>query len=402
MLLGLAPPAVRSQGPDESERQRALALLWQKSRSEEALPLLEKLATEYPGDGDVLFSLGFCLLAHAKLLKEPAERKATRIRARGFFLRAKGLGLKAPLLTSILEALPADGGKDDLYSLNADADAAMREGEQAFVKGNFAEAATAYQRAFKADPKLYEAPLFTGDMYFKMDDNEKAAEWYARAIEVNPDRETAYRYSATPFLRQGKLEEARSRYIEAVVAEPYNRMSWSGLSQWADAAGVSLSHPKVEIPTSVTPLKDNKMSISLDPKTLDDSQISKGLGAWISYGLTRAAWATSKFAQAFPNEKTYRHTLQEEVAALKGVVALVRQQQKENKIKELDLSLANLVMLVDDDLLEPFVLLALADNDIAADYPAYRKANREKLRRYLFQHVTAKQGGIRQTVSALP
>jgi hypothetical protein len=40
--------------------------------------------------------------------------------------------------------------------------------------------------------------------------------------------------------------------------------------------------------------------------------------------------------------------------------------------------------------LEPFVLLNRADDGIAQDYPAYRDANREKVRRYLDEFVVPK------------
>jgi tetratricopeptide (TPR) repeat protein len=302
--------------------------------------------------------------------------------------------VESPLLVSILEALPADGGRDDLFSEVKEADAAMREGEMAFVKGDFAAAAGLYQRALQADPRLYEAALFAGDMYFKLNQNDKAAEWYARAIQINPQRETAYRYSATPFLRAGKLDEALSRYIEAVIAEPYNRLTWTGLGQWAEEAGVTLGHPRIEIPTGVTTLKDKKMTITVDPRMLEDDKDGTGTGAWMTYGLIRTAWATSEFARAYPDETAYRHTLKEEAAALNGVVQAIRERQKEKRIKLLDPSLQRLVKLADEGLLEPFILYALADQGIAQDYAEYRRLNRDKLRRYLLTYVAVKSDRI--------
>jgi tetratricopeptide (TPR) repeat protein len=387
-ILLTLPAPISAQDTQDPERAKALNLLWDQSRPEEALPLLANLAKTRTNDGIVMFSYGFALLAHAKLLKDAEARKQGRLEARRYFLKAQELGVKEPLLKSLLETVPADGGKDDLFSENKEADGLMRDGEMLFVRGDFAGAAEAYQRALKADPKLYDAALFAGDMYFKLDQNDTAATWYAKAIEINPDRETAYRYSATPLLKANKLNEARQRYIEAVIAEPYNRMTWSGLNQWAERAGVQLSHPRVEIPKSVTQLKDNKMTINLDPKMMGDKSDETGLSAWMFYGITRAAWSTSEFAKAFPNEKAYRHSLREETAALSGVVDTVKQQQKEKNIKQLDPSLTNLVKLSDDGLLEPFILYALVDEGISHDYPGYRKANRDKLRRYLMEYVT--------------
>ena len=390
ITLSVSPISYRvfALTPQESERDRALRLLWNEAKAGAALPLLEKLAKERPDDGIIAFSYGFALLGKAKLLKDPAARKQTRIEARTWFVKASELGVKEPLLRSLLESTPPDGGKDDIFSNVKEADDAMREGEEQYVNGDFAKAAQAYERALHADPKLYDAALFAGDMYFKLDQNTKAEEWYGRAIQINSDRETAYRYSATPYLRAGKLDEAKKRYIDAVVAEPYNRMTWSGLNQWAQAAGVKLEHPTIEIPTSVTAKEGGNLAINIDPKVLENKGDPTGSGAWMVYGIYRASWKMSEFAKAFPNEKSYRHSLREEAAALAGVVEAVKLQQKEKKITKLDPSLANLVKLSDEGLLEPYVLFALADKGIAQDYAEYRKINREKLRRYLIEYVT--------------
>jgi len=378
-----------AQVTSEDDRERALQLLWKDSKPAAALPLLEKLVKDRPDDGLLAFSYGFALLAKVKLLKDPTARKQTRIEARGWLVKAQDLGVNEPLLKSVLEGLPADGGIDETYSTVKEADDAMRDAESLFVNGQFNEAAEAYQHALKADPKLYEAALFTGDMYFKLGQNEKAAEWYTKATQINPDRETAYRYSATPFLRSGKLDEAKSRYIEAVIVEPYNRMTWSGLNQWAEAAGVQLGHPQIDIPTTVESKEGGNAQITVDPKVAAREDPT-GTYAWNRYGFYRASWKLKEFAKAYPNETRYRHSLREEAAALLAVVETVKQAQKEKKITQLDLSLASLVKLSDEGLLEPFILYALVDEGIAKDYYEYKKTNREKLRRYLVEYVTAR------------
>jgi hypothetical protein len=69
------------------------------------------------------------------------------------------------------------------------------------------------------------------------------------------------------------------------------------------------------------------------------------------------------------------------------VADTVREAVKPKKRKKLDESLTNLLALSDAGLLEPYVLFARADAGIAQDYADYRKANREKLRRYLSEYV---------------
>ena len=390
LIAGIAAPAAAyAQGAAnyEAEKRRAIRLM-ENSEATKALPILERLSNSNPEDGEVMFYFGFAVLAHSNTLKEAGARRQSRIRARAAMLKARESGYRSPLLDSILEDIPADGGEEPKYSANPQADAAMQEGEASFVKGDLDAALVAYQRALAIDPKLYSAALFAGDMYYKKGQPFKAAEWYERAIAIDPDRETAYRYSASPLMQAGKLEEARARYVEAFVAEPFNRLARAGLVRWGEVARVELAHPDIKVPAGVTPLKDNKMTINISPESLGTDD---GSAAWVAYGITRAAWAMQKFAREFPNEKEYRHTLREEADALRAVVESVRTQTKEQKIKTLDPSLARLVKLHDEGLLEAYVLFARVDQGIAQDYTEYRKTNRDKLRRYLMEYVTAKK-----------
>jgi len=292
----------------------------------------------------------------------------------------------------MISSLNPDGSEADphKFSENAEADAAMREGEAAFAREDYDAALKSYARALQLDPKLYDAALFSGDAHLQKGEFDQAREAYARAASISPDRETAYRYWGNSFLRQARLDEARDKYVEAIIAEPYNSYVWrNGLARWAAARGVNLGHPKIEPMSSVSPMKDNQMTITVDPKAGDKDD---GTAAWMMYGIARAAWTVDnneRFRKQYPSETKYRHSLAEEADALRMVVAGVRQQQKDGKVKQLDPALAELVKLEGDGLLEAYVLFARADEGIAHDYAAYRKANRDKLRRYLVEYVAS-------------
>jgi hypothetical protein len=153
---------------------------------------------------------------------------------------------------------------------------------------------------------------------------------------------------------------------------------------------VHLAHPKIDVQQTVTPMKDNKMTITIDPKSLEKSD--DGRAAWMMYGLMRAAWTTNdyeKFKKEYPGEKAYRHSLREEAEALRGVIQSVREQQKAGKVKQLSNDLQLLVQLEEAGLLEAYVLFARPDEGIARDYVEYRKANRDKLRRYLTEYLAS-------------
>lgn len=357
----------------EAERARAFQLM-DENKFTEALPILEKLAAAKPNDGQVAFALGFCTFADSKTLKSPEARRQARLRARTQLIHARELGIKDTLLESIVASIPEDGGDELGFSRSKEADAAMQEAESAFSKGELEKAIAAYDRALRADPKLYEAALFAGDSYFKMahveknqarreDELNKADEWFTKAVAIAPDRETAYRYWGDALLEQGKPDEARAKFIEAIVAEPYKQLVYSGISNWANKTQTNLAHPEVKQPDAANPNE-------------------KGPGSWQLYYTTRAAWADGRFVKEFPNEKVYRHTLREEAEALRLVAEAAARDLQAGRVKSLDPSLAALVKLNQAGLLEAYILFARPDQGIARDYEAYRQANRDKLRRY--------------------
>jgi tetratricopeptide (TPR) repeat protein len=400
-LVSATTALAAPQQDDNPDRKRAMEM-WEKQNFVAAVPLLEKLSVESPRDIEVLSKLGFALYASTAAIKDPDARKQIRDHARAVLLRSNELGDNSNLTRITLEALASNGATEVPFSNIRDAERAMRDGEAAFARGDFDQALEAYKRAIAADPQLYDAALYTGDVYFKKGYIEhdaaaknnllmQAGEWFKRAIEINPNRETAYRYWGDTFAAQGKRDEARDMFISAIVASPGEDRAYVGLTQWANNNGIRLAHPEIEVPTNVTPLKDGKMTINLDPRMLGEKgQPDDGSGAWMMYGLTRASWATEKFAKEFPQEKSYRHSLREEAEALHAVAEMAREQAKGGKAKHLSPSLANLVKLDDAGLLEPYIFFTRADRGIGQDYEAYRREHRDKLQRYWAEFVVRK------------
>ncbi len=378
-----------AQGDADYEEMKAQAYVFYKQgQMPEVLELAKKLNAKNPKDIQVLELYAFSMLSTAQLIKDPAARKQARVRARELAVQAKDLGNDSNLLEVVL-SIPPDGGEDN-FSKNNDVDKAMREGEAAFAQGNYKKAIAAYELAFQIDPNHYEAALFLGDVYFKQQKVEQAGQWFAKAIAIDPDRETAYRYWGDALMMvEGKKQESRVQFIDAIIADPYNRRAWVGLMQWADKYGVKLAHPAVRIPTSVTkqPDKDGKKQTSIN---IDFNALGKkdGTSGWMFYGISRSLWMDEKFFKEFPNEKTYRHSLREEMGALKGVIEAAENELKEEKGKaKLDPVISNLINLNKAGLLESFILIAMPDEGIARDYAEYRKTNRDKLRKYLSEVV---------------
>jgi tetratricopeptide (TPR) repeat protein len=368
---------------DLAELKKKVAELTKQTRYTEALPLLEKIVAAEPKNPEAVFQLGFALVAQANTTIETADRRAFRVRARNAFIKAKELGVQEPVVEALIQSLPPDGSDSGAFSENLLANAVMVEAESLFGQGKLDDALAKYQKALTLDPKLYHAALFSGDVYMQRGDFAQASAWYEKAIAIDPMRETAYRYSATPLMKQGKTDAARERYIEAFITEPYNRFARAGLIQWGQLTRTSMAHPQIDVPTNVTFDEKGNAQVNLDANALMGSK-DDGSFAWISYGVTRSTWHKEKFVKTFPGEKAYRHSLVEEADALRSVIALAT---GDNKTKKLSPSLVQLQQLDSEGLLEAYILLARPDDGIALDYPAYLKANREKLHRYVALHV---------------
>ncbi len=361
VILSAPARVVAQQADYAAERQRALQL-YDENKFADAIPILEKLVKIKSDDPDLWERLGWATLVVAGSIKDSTERKQARDRARAALLRAKALGDDSNLLRGGLESLAGPDPADLSFSRKKEADDAMREGEEAHARGDLDKALSRYKRALELEPQLYEAALYAGDMEFKKAYNSTDAQyrgdhfdasgvWFAKAIAMDANRETAYRYWGDALDAQGKTDLARDKFVDAIVAEPYGRRAYVGLTQWGQRHQVTLGHPRIQ------------------PE-------------WLMYDLTRMAWSKGEFFKNYPDERVYRHSLKEEAAALRMVAEAAAKDLKSGKVKTLEVSLDNLVRMNDNGLLEPYILFAHPDQGIALDYAAYRKANRDKLRRY--------------------
>lgn len=396
--------ALHAQTPNKpDEATQKVKTLFDQGKFGEAVPYLEILVKDDPEDADLRFLYGFALLAKSKSVADAAIAKQISTQARAEFIKAKELGAKEKVLDELIAMLSEGGNgngasnvapvqkESNYFSKNQEAENLMHQAESYFARADYDKAFELYQKALKLDPGIYEAALFSGDVFLQKGNFKDAETWYQKAIVINPNRETAYRYSATPLMKQGKYEQARERYIEAYITEPYSDLARRGLVQWGQVTKTRLSHPKIDIPANVGTGANGNININLGISD-DDGD---GSFAWTAYGLARAGWQSGKsglsdkFKKSYPNEKEYRHSLAEEFDALKMTVSVLkeRMKDKDSPVKKLSPQLQTLIEIYDDGLLEAFVLLSMPDKGIVKDHPEYLKQNRAKLRQYVAKYV---------------
>ena len=397
ILINCTAIAVAQQSDYESKRQRAMDL-FEEQKFSDARVLLEELVKIKSDDAVIWERLGWSTMVVAASTKDAAQRKLGRDRARQAFERAKELGDNSNLLQTGLEAVSGPDPAEVKVSSNAQAEAVLREGEEAYSRGDLDAALAKYALALQLEPRFYEAALFAGDMEYKKANNssdpkyrsdaiDRAGAWFAKAITINPDRETAYRYWGDALELQGRIEAARDKFVDAIIAEPYTQNPYMGLAQWGQRHKVAMGHPKIKPPNS-TSTQGDKTTINIDPSTLNSND---GTSNWLLYDLTRMAWQKGDFSKNYPEEKTYRHSLKEEAAALRMVAEACAKDVKSGKVKALEQSLDSLVQLNNLGLLEAYILFAHPDAGIARDYAAYRAANRDKLKRYWLEVAIIRQ-----------
>ena len=253
---------------------------------------------------------------------------------------------------------------------------ALADGEAAFAKNDYEKAIEEYSKAFAVDPKSYSTALFIGAVILPQKNIAKATEWFEKAIEINPDGETAYRYASDMFTKNGDQEKARKLAIQSVAAQPYIQITWRGLAEWASTNKVQLTPVKINAHSDVTGNDGKNATITIEEKGSKDS-----MTVWMAYDGVRMNWSKEEFKKHYPQESAYRHTLAEELEALKAAAAVIKDEKPEALTADKDLQ--TLKKLNDADMLAAYALFAASDAGIAADYADYRSKNRARLEEFL-------------------
>ncbi len=382
-LLLISLLSLSAIGQVDAETKKKITELIAQNKNLEVLPLLEQLVASEPNNAWAHRQLGFAYISKTAVDTTQEAKKESRIKARKALVKARELGYEDLQMDGLIDGLSVEGFEKGKFSFNPKADKVMDEAESFFAQGKMDKALEKYQEAFEIDSTIYYAALFSGDVYLQKGEYAEAEIWYKKAISINPYIETAYRYSATPLMKQKKYDDALPRYVEAYITSPYSKLAISGLVNWGQITKTSLSHPRIDIPEfKIGEDGKTNSSISINPGEEDGSI------AWIGYTATRSVWHEKKFSEEFPNEPRYRHTIREEIEALRSVITVAN--ELKGKKKNLNPQIETLINLDKDGLLEAFIIIARPDNGIAQEHFAYLKNNRDKLRQYVMKYVVKK------------
>jgi tetratricopeptide (TPR) repeat protein len=393
-----SPIAVHHEANFESERKQADELFIAQ-KPLDALPLYEDLCRQDPAVAVFAERYGAGLLAKEATLSDPAEREKVHLKAVEEIKRAQGLGDNSAYVRVILNAdsktlagaiiagIPLTVGYT--YQGKRDAQAVFQKAEAAFGQSDWSGAAKLYTQASTLDPDWYAPALCAGDSLFRMKNTSDAAIWFAKAIAIDPDRETAYRYWGDALFRAGDQSGAKEKFVEAVVAEPYGSPPFSELGQWAQRTGHQIVKPAITRPEFTTP----DGALRIDPELA--ASIQDGRSSWIIYQQNRVAHGARTLNQvivaggsdknAVVTPSGYRHTIAEEHAALRALLADIDLKLKSGALIEanLDPSIRNIRDLEKANFLGAWIALNAADAGIRSDYPNYRGQHRQHLIDYV-------------------
>jgi len=358
----------------DKEYVQAMELI-QKGSPIIALPILEKIAPRYNNDAEFLAHFGVAIIGNSVTYKDKAKRKTELIRGAEILKKAKKLGTKNVLALHYLDLIENGAEIDSISgSPNKEVEAAIREGEAFYGRGEFEKAFASYEKAFKLDPKSYEAALFAGDTFFAQKKFAESESWFGKAAAINPNREQAFRFWADALASQNKGNEALEKYAQAFIAEPGSRITFDALIEATRNLGKRRSSPFVLIPS-----KESEAGIIIDPNLIENEAERK---IWNNFTEKRKTQIENFNKVA--NGRQFVPTLIENVEAIKSVATGGKNALQNDKTLKLSKSLENLIKIDSLGMSDVYLMLFVSDEN--QEYENFREKNRDRMKKFLVDY----------------
>jgi cytochrome c-type biogenesis protein CcmH/NrfG len=128
---------------------------------------------------------------------------------------------------SSTKSTPADKGSDKAALFAA----ARDEARNAYAAKNYKDAAAAYERAAKYDPKHAGTFAGLGAARLQLGDNKAAVQAYQRAVQLAPETSGFHAALGRAYLALGDKSKALGAYKKALAIDPKNEAAKTAIKQ---------------------------------------------------------------------------------------------------------------------------------------------------------------------------
>jgi len=370
-LLAEMPAKYRKGDREFADAVRKAQESLKKRKYDEALEFAKKAEALAPQDPHAHLLLAAAHIQGSSQESDPAAKSASI--ATGLQALRLARCLDRDDMSSFLASKEYLASRYLRYTANSpEAQKSFQEGETRFNEGRLKEAMTAYAKTIQLDPGFGKAYLYMGDCYFRILEFEQALQWYRQAADKFPADAAAYRFAGDTLIRLGRKEEADAALVQGLLADPdYPLIRGIG--------GKSL-----ERHASTIPMRFLLLSADVDgfDESMFDCVAAESVPAWREYVRSKILWRQEKYAKAFPKEKFYHATFEEDLDCLNSLV------EKWGEMKAANPTLRNealdfLRQVAVDGHLDSFVYLELFTEEYRPTYEPWKQQNREKAADYV-------------------
>jgi len=275
----------------------------------------------------------------------------------------------------------------------AEANAAHERAESLYGAGKFAEAAAEYEKSTTGCPESPGYWVAYADAYYLLQQYDKAKELFTRALTIDPWSRAGHRFLADTEAKLGDGEAVIHQLELAVISDPVYEAGWSALRTYATGMGRKWNRVYgAKTPVTRKPDgADGKQNVSISLNLPQDSENqSRDELCWMMYALTKASVlggtvldddASGELAERKVDPKSMS-ALEIERVSVKG--ALLSLGEADADSKEMPAVFwAMMARAENAAFLDEAIFLHMLDAPLAAEYPAFRDKNAERLVTYL-------------------
>jgi tetratricopeptide (TPR) repeat protein len=217
----------------------------------------------------------------------------------------------------------------------------------------YAEAAVEYEKATAGCPDDATAWVDFADSYYVLEDYERAKELFVKALSVDPWNRDAHRYLSDTEVQLKNLEDAVHHLVLAVVSDPTYEAGWSALRAYAAAMDWTWN------------------------RVYGDRKGKPGNADGASWVVYEAAKAKARDAHHGPGS-----ALAIERKAVKAALQTARETESGTALVPGPFW-SMMARAERANFLDEAIFIHMLNAELAAEYPAFREENAERLASYL-------------------